>query len=332
MSLDPLVLLVEDAEEEVELAKLALSRAGPPHRLRVCRDGQEAVDYLGSDETHGDVPAVVLLDLKLPRMDGKTVLRELRGNPNTARVPVVVLSGSRLEQDLLDAYVLGANSYVQKPVSFATFQSYVAVLVRNWLVLNVPARAEAEFMSWRDAAPLPGPVVSSGTPPPRRGFPDVPTRGRPADVLIIGGSSVDRDRTMEALGEVLQKETIACVETFQHAKELLHGVGGPPPLLAPEFPRLFFVDPSLPDGDGRDIIQALRYRADHHAIIVVFGRDLDPALVSECYRLKVNSVVNKPADDATFREAVRLLGHYWIRMSERPPPPSLAFQAIAHPG
>ncbi|MFN7145241.1 MAG: response regulator, partial [Myxococcota bacterium] len=132
MNPKPTVLLVEDNEDDAALAEMALARSGHDHTLRVARDGQEAIEILHELQPAGVQPALVLLDLKLPRVDGRGVLRELRGDPTTVRVPVVVLTSSRLEQDVLDAYALGANSYFQKPVDFASFERDMALLLTTW--------------------------------------------------------------------------------------------------------------------------------------------------------------------------------------------------------
>ncbi|MES2644325.1 MAG: response regulator [Myxococcota bacterium] len=320
MTQDPLILLVEDGEDDIELAQMALRESGYPHRLRIVRDGKEAVAYLHSDETFAEVPAVVLLDMNLPFLDGRTVLSELRGSPCTARVPVVILSSSRLEQDVLDAYTLGANSYVQKPLDFGAFRAGVSVLLTSWLRLNVPARAEG--------------AVSERGPLPRVRTPSVGKDGavQGAEIVVVDATAADRAATIGALREVVGTETIVGLSTFREVAQVLQQSGGPPPRLKPGTPRLLFVDPALPDGDGRDLLQAIRYRCDHHILIVVFARESEPAFVSECYRLKVNSVVCKPDDPEVYRETVRLLGHYWIVMNERPPRPESTLRPYATPG
>lgn len=318
---DPLVLLVEDGEDDIELARMALHESGHPHRLRVARDGREAIDYLQSDERFNEVPAVVLLDLKLPMADGKTVLREVRGTPCTSRVPVVVLSSSRLEQDVLDAYTLGANSFVQKPMDFGAFRTGVSVLLTCWLRMNVPAPAEG----WASTA-------IQALPRRRRAGVEEEVPAHRADIVVIDANAADRAATVESLRDVVGPETIAGLSSFRAASSLLQQVGGPPPLLKAGTPRLLFVDADLPDGDGRDLLQSIRYRCDHHTIVVVFTRDPDPGFVGECYRLKVNSVVSKPADPDAYREAVRFLGHYWITLNEQPPRPDSRLRPIAIPG
>lgn len=135
------ILLVEDNRDDVELTVRAFKRNNIANELVVARDGVEALDYLfaqgpfsGRDPHH--LPAVVLLDLKLPRVSGLEVLRRLRGDPLTQLLPVVILTTSKEERDLVDSYRLGCNSYVVKPVDFAQFMDAVRQLGLYWLVLN----------------------------------------------------------------------------------------------------------------------------------------------------------------------------------------------------
>lgn len=134
------ILVVEDNPKDLELTLAALAKCQLANEIHVARDGAEALDYLfrrGTFTTRaaGD-PAVVLLDLKLPKVDGLEVLRELRAAPHTKRLPVVLLTSSREERDMIDGYNLGANSYVRKPVDFAQFSDAIRQLGLYWLVLN----------------------------------------------------------------------------------------------------------------------------------------------------------------------------------------------------
>ncbi len=143
MSAEKIILLVEDNPDDEELALLAFERSRIANRMVVVRDGQEALDYFFGTAAEGDrdagmLPQVVLLDLKLPKVDGLEVLRRLRAAPQTRRLPVVVLTSSKEEEDLMRSYDLGANSYVRKPVDFARFTEAVRQLQVYWLVLNEP--------------------------------------------------------------------------------------------------------------------------------------------------------------------------------------------------
>jgi two-component system response regulator len=136
-----LILLVEDNASDVGLTKRALARNKVDNPLVVAEDGQVALDYLFGTGAHAgrnvdEQPALVLLDLKLPRVDGLTVLRRIRSDARTRRLPVVVLTSSLEEQDLASAYDDGANSYLRKPVDFEQFAQTMAQLGTYWLQLN----------------------------------------------------------------------------------------------------------------------------------------------------------------------------------------------------
>ncbi|CAA9230601.1 MAG: Two-component transcriptional response regulator, LuxR family [uncultured Chloroflexi bacterium] len=140
------ILLVEDNPDDEELTRIALAESKIANELVVARDGVEAVDYLFGTGTFAGrdlsaMPQVVLLDLKLPKLTGLEVLRRMRADERTRYLPVVVLTSSDEEQDLLESYGLGANSYVRKPVDFAQFVESVRQLGLYWLVLNRPAPA-----------------------------------------------------------------------------------------------------------------------------------------------------------------------------------------------
>jgi len=137
------ILLVEDSPNDEELTLRALKKNHITNEIVVCRDGVEALDYLfatgpyaGRDLTI--MPGVVLLDLKLPKIDGIEVLRQLRANPRTRLLPVVILTSSSEDQDRIASYDLGANSYVTKPVDFSEFIEAVRHLGLYWLVVNNP--------------------------------------------------------------------------------------------------------------------------------------------------------------------------------------------------
>ena len=138
------ILLVEDNPDDEELTLRALKKNNIQNEVIVARDGVEALDYLfgtgryaGRDVTQ--VPSVTLLDLKLPRIDGLEVLKRMRADERTKFLPVVILTSSKEEQDLLNGYALGANSYIRKPVDFSQFIDAVRQLGLYWLLLNEAA-------------------------------------------------------------------------------------------------------------------------------------------------------------------------------------------------
>ena len=135
------ILLVEDNPSDVALTERALAKARILNELVVADDGQEALDYLWGAGAHSgrdvaELPALVLLDLKLPKVPGLEVLRQIRGDARTRRVPVVILTTSKEEQDVAAGYDLGVNSYIRKPVDFKQFASAVEQLGLYWLLLN----------------------------------------------------------------------------------------------------------------------------------------------------------------------------------------------------
>jgi two-component system response regulator len=135
------ILLIEDNPDDEELALLAFKKSNVANEVVVVRDGEEALGYLFGTGAYAGrdvrvLPQVALLDLKLPKIDGLEVLQRVRSDPRTRRLPVVVLTSSKEEQDLIESYDLGANSYVRKPVDFAQFVESVKQLQLYWLVLN----------------------------------------------------------------------------------------------------------------------------------------------------------------------------------------------------
>ena len=134
------ILLVEDNPHDEELTLRALHKSHIVNPVVVAHDGAEALDYLFARGKHAGspplAPQVVLLDLKLPKVDGLEVLREVRGNPSTRLLPIVILTSSKEQQDMLSSYELGANSYVRKPVDFGQFLEAARQLGLYWLVLN----------------------------------------------------------------------------------------------------------------------------------------------------------------------------------------------------
>jgi len=137
------ILLVEDNPNDLELALHALKRNHLANHIEVVRDGADALDFIFCAGVYAhrrveDQPKVILLDLKLPKVDGMEVLQRIKGDPRTRSIPVVMLTSSREERDVVESYQLGVNSYIVKPVDFEQFTEAVRGLGMYWLLLNQP--------------------------------------------------------------------------------------------------------------------------------------------------------------------------------------------------
>jgi DNA-binding response OmpR family regulator len=135
------ILLVEDSQNDIDLALYALREEKLANNIFVVRDGKDALDFLFCRNTFAErsfnhPPKLVLLDLKLPKIDGLQVLKELKNDSRTKSIPVVIMTSSREERDLVEGYNLGVNSYIQKPVDFEQFRKTVKTLGLYWLVVN----------------------------------------------------------------------------------------------------------------------------------------------------------------------------------------------------
>ena len=143
MSTSVEILLVEDNPNDVELTRHVFKKNNITNRIHVAHDGKEALEYIFcsgryADRNIEDSPKVILLDLKLPLVEGKEVLRKIREDPRTKNIPVVVLTSSQEDQDIVDSYNLGVNSYIVKPVDFDQFNDAVKNIGHYWLLQNHP--------------------------------------------------------------------------------------------------------------------------------------------------------------------------------------------------
>lgn len=141
------ILLVEDSLEDLELTRRALRNANLGNYIHVARDGAEALDYIFCEGVYAereieDTPKLILLDLKLPKVDGLEVLARIKGDPRTKHIPVVVLTSSKEQVDIIKSYQLGVNSYIVKPVNFESFTAAVQELGMYWLLINQPPRLD----------------------------------------------------------------------------------------------------------------------------------------------------------------------------------------------
>jgi len=139
------LLLVEDNPQDLEMALRALTKAKLSNHIQVARDGAEALEFIFCTGPHtnrhiADGPKVILLDLKLPKIDGLEVLRRIKADPRTKTIPIVVLTSSKEQSDVIESYELGVSSYIVKPVNFESFSAAVRELGYYWLLLNQPPK------------------------------------------------------------------------------------------------------------------------------------------------------------------------------------------------
>jgi two-component system, response regulator len=141
------ILLVEDNPQDLQMTMRALKKANLANHIQIARDGEEALQFIFCEGEHAgrkieNAPKVILLDLKLPKVDGKEVLERIKGDPRTKMIPVVVLTSSKEQRDVVESYKLGVNSYIVKPVNFERFAAAVQELGMYWLLLNQPPNLE----------------------------------------------------------------------------------------------------------------------------------------------------------------------------------------------
>jgi len=137
------ILLVEDSQDDLDMTLRALRKANMANHIEIARDGAEALDFIFCEGAHAarkieNLPRLILLDLKLPKIDGMEVLRRIKGDPRTKMIPVVMLTSSKEQKDVIESYGLGTNSYIVKPVDFESFAEAVQRLGMYWLLLNQP--------------------------------------------------------------------------------------------------------------------------------------------------------------------------------------------------
>ena len=137
------ILLVEDSQDDLDMTLRALRKANMANHIEIARDGVEALDFIFCEGAHAarkieNIPKLIMLDLKLPKIDGMEVLKRIKGDPRTKMIPVVMLTSSEEQNDVIRSYGLGGNSYIVKPVDFESFAEAVQKLGMYWLLLNQP--------------------------------------------------------------------------------------------------------------------------------------------------------------------------------------------------
>lgn len=295
----PRVLLVEDNPDDVAFARLALSRAGEPVDLDVASDGRAALAALTeAGAGRAPFPDLVLLDLKLPLVDGKEVLRRVRAEAATREVPVVVLSSSADPRDVLDCYLLGADSYFVKPIDLQEFCSGASVLIHYWLRLNASARRP----SMPDYADAVAALSLSRHSPPSRAAIAIVDPDPDARALTAQGVAG------ETTGTVHTFATIA--ESLTRLRELDRHWSG--------CPHLLIVERDLADGHVAELMGAIRAELDHRIAVVQLARTAAPADVVDFRRIEGNGIVAKPRDADTHRAVAAVIARYWLRLNRLP--------------
>jgi two-component system, response regulator len=140
------ILLVEDNQDDLDMTLRSLRKANLANHIQIARDGAEALEFIFCQGAHAGrkiehIPKVVLLDLKLPKIDGMEVLKRVKGDPRTKMIPIVMLTSSKEQKDVIESYHLGVNSYIVKPVNFEGFAAAVQELGMYWLLLNQPPKS-----------------------------------------------------------------------------------------------------------------------------------------------------------------------------------------------
>jgi len=140
------ILLVEDNQDDLDMTLRSLRKANLANHIQIARDGAEALEFIFCEGPHAgrkieNAPKVVLLDLKLPKIDGMEVLKRVKGDPRTKMIPIVMLTSSKEQKDIIESYHLGVNSYIVKPVNFEGFAAAVQELGMYWLLLNQPPKS-----------------------------------------------------------------------------------------------------------------------------------------------------------------------------------------------
>ena len=141
------ILLVEDSQDDLDMTLRALHKANIANHIQIARDGAEALEFIFCEGAHAgrrieNIPKLILLDLKLPKIDGMEVLKRIKGDPRTKMIPVVILTSSKEQKDVIESYGLGGNSYIVKPVDFESFAATVKNLGMYWLLLNQPPKPD----------------------------------------------------------------------------------------------------------------------------------------------------------------------------------------------
>jgi CheY-like chemotaxis protein len=317
------VLVVEDDDDAADLAAYALGRASTRHEAVRVRDGAEALAFLRARRSRSERPAVVLLDLQLPRVVGLDVLESARRDPETRHLPIVILSASADPEGIAECYLRGANSYLQKPIALDAFREHLALALFYWCELNIPPGGEeATRLARRHASegvraaaevaqPCSLPIVLGSA----EAHAHAVAKGLEPPLLVLDADEQTRAQSIAGLADVAGKTPILGVGSTEEAAAAMAAsvqCGGRSPWTCP---RLIVVDIDKRTEEGVEMIRQVRSLVDHRLPVVFFTRRDDPDFIERCYQHAPSSVVRKPGGAEDYRDTARLIGHYWLRLN-----------------
>jgi two-component system response regulator len=307
------ILLVEDNAHDEMLAMRAFKKQKIVNHVHVVRDGAEALEFIFCTGQYADRaienPQVILLDLRLPHVSGIEVLRRIRSDPRTRLIPVVMLTASSEERDLIESYKLGVNSYIVKPVDFEQFNEVARHLGYYWLLLNYhPTSVHGR----RDAIPDAGrPAVSLSNAKDPMAKNDI-------EILLVEDNPNDEMLAMHAFKKCNIANHVHVVRDGAEALEFVFCTG----VYADrgiENPRVILLDLKLPLVDGIEVLRQIRSDPRTRLVpVVMLTSSSEERDVVEAYRLGVNSYIVKPVDFEQFNEVARHLGYYWLLLNKQP--------------
>jgi two-component system response regulator len=309
------ILLVEDNANDEMLAMRAFQQQKIANQVHVVRDGAEALEFIFCSGAYADRsienPKVILLDLKLPLLDGLEVLRQIRSDPRTRLIPVVMLTASSEERDLIESYKLGVNSYIVKPIDFEQFNEVAKHLGYYWLLLN---RHPTSVHGRGDAIPDAGrPLISLSNAKDPMAKNDI-------EILLVEDNPNDELLAMHAFKKCNIANHVHVVRDGAEALEFVFCTGAYADRTV-ENPRVILLDLKLPLVDGIEVLRQIRSDPRTQLVpVVMLTSSSEERDVVEAYRLGVNSYIVKPVDFEQFNEVARHLGYYWLLLNKQPTP------------
>lgn len=317
----PTILFAEDSQRDAEMALDALDEYHLANEIVHVRDGAEALDYLYrrgkfASRLPGN-PAVVLLDLKMPKVSGLEVLRIIKGDPALQMTPVVVMTSSREDQDVVTSYKLGVNAYVVKPVKFHEFVDAVKQLGGFWAFINQPPTAGSRTFDAPERSSTPeDPAVGAG--PPRLLKP----------VLLVDDSARDTELALAALADYRLANEIITLTDGADALDYLHRRGAFAGR-SDELPAVILLDLKMPKVGGLEVLRQMRADPRLKMIpVIIMTSSLKQEDACSSVELGVLAYLTKPVKFHDFVEFVKLAGGGWAVVNEPDAPQARSLSAI----